>query len=169
MRSIVVILMAITLLVGCSSDSPVGVEPATSPSTGRVEQLSSGQLTPFQGSWVSLPGPPAGPGVISLTGHGVATKIGKNTFTSQLTVDPLTGVQVGSTTLTAANGDELTFDFVGISFPPDAEGNLVFSGDWTFVSGTGHFVDVSGSGTYEGSFNLVLGEGMVSQVGTIGW
>jgi len=68
--------------------------------------------------------------------------------------------------ITAANGDELEFDFHGGSMT-DAAANITFSGDWEIVGGTGRFGNAQGGGTYEGSANAISGRGEWSLGGTI--
>jgi hypothetical protein len=58
----------------------------------------------------------------------------------------------GSVTLTAANGDSLTFDYEGLLNPVTGEGN----GTLTFTGGTGRFADATGNATFRARINLGL-------------
>lgn len=58
----------------------------------------------------------------------------------------------GTVTLTAANGDTLTFDYIGTLNPATGEG----IGTFEFKGGTGRFADAKGSGTFEALINTGL-------------
>ena len=58
----------------------------------------------------------------------------------------------GSVTITAANGDTLSFDYVGLLFADTGEG----VGTFTFTGGTGRFAHASGSGTFDALIDLSL-------------
>lgn len=57
---------------------------------------------------------------------------------------------VGSVTLTAANGDELTFDYVGVLDANTGAGD----GSFMFVGGTGRFAGATGEGTFHAVIDL---------------
>ena len=138
---------------------------------------SSGGARPFKGQWLTtfaFPGPgtpgcdgdPA-TGILVIEGGGVATHLGRNTFVADSEAG--LGTQCGHTVVTAADGDELEFDFEGGLTLPDPDLNIEFFGTWTITGGTGRFSDAEGHGTYEGTANLLSGEGELRQVGTIGY
>jgi len=58
----------------------------------------------------------------------------------------------GSVTITAANGDQLTFDYVGLLFAATGEG----VGTFTFTGGTGRFANATGGGTFDALIDLSL-------------
>lgn len=138
---------------------------------------SSEQARPFKAHWLTTFGPPgpgitgcdgdAATGIFVIEGGGVATHLGRNTLVADSEVG--FGTQCGHTVLTAADGDELEFDFEGGVSPPDPDLNIAFSGTWTITGGTGRFSDAKGGGTYEGTANLLTAEGQFSQVGTISY
>jgi hypothetical protein len=57
--------------------------------------------------------------------------------------------QVGTFTITAANGDTLDVIMEG-TVTPGSDGVVTFGGDITFSGGTGRFSDATGSGAYSG-------------------
>lgn len=137
---------------------------------------ASDQARPFRGQFLTTFTPP-GPGtpgcdsdplsgIFVIAGEGHATHLGRTTFVADSEANNL-GAQCGHTVLSAANGDELEFDFSGGSTPPDPEWNITFSGIWTITGGTGRFRDAEGGGTYSGTANLLAGEGELSQVGAL--
>ncbi len=102
-----------------------------------------------------------------LEAGGVATHLGRNTLVGVSEVSLVDGDQCGrDIVVTAANGDELWFDFDGIS-ATDATGLITFSGDYTITGGTGRFAGAGGSGTYEGSADSASTEGEWFMAGTI--
>jgi hypothetical protein len=56
----------------------------------------------------------------------------------------------GSVTIVAANGDSVSFDYVGVLDALTGEG----TGSFTFTTGTGRFADVSGQGTFDALIDL---------------
>lgn len=101
-----------------------------------------------------------------LPGVGKATHLGESTLYSDARGCPATSTQFGSLVFTADNGDQLFGDFSGqteLSFP-----NVRFYGNYQiFPTGTGRFEGVTGSGTYEGTANLILGKGTIEFNGTL--
>ena len=89
---------------------------------------------------------------------GLVTHLGRSTLTAVSEVFFPTGEQCGEAVVTAANGDELWFDFEGGS-ATDPTGQITFSGNWAITGGTGRFADAEGGGTYAGSANAASGQG----------
>lgn len=56
----------------------------------------------------------------------------------------------GSVTITAANGDSVRFDHVGVLNAATGEGTGMFS----FTGGTGRFAGVTGEGTFDAHIDL---------------
>lgn len=126
----------------------VGASPAAAeerPFHGRVEATWDNVFDAFTDT-------PA-----TFTGGGPVTHMGKTTQTGTLTLDPVPNADglypgYGSVTITAANGDKLTFDYEGLLNPITGEG----TGTFTFTGGTGRFVDATGGGTFDASIDLSL-------------
>lgn len=89
---------------------------------------------------------------LDVTGVGQAGQSGRVTIDGPSQVSFITGAQTGESTMTAADGSTLLFEFEGF-FVPSGQ-NATFFGSWTAVSGTGRFKGVSGGGTYEGTATL---------------
>jgi hypothetical protein len=83
------------------------------------------------------------------TAEGEATHLGRFTWVSVEFADFCTipgGVAViGSFTMTAANGDELSGEYTTVGLFDEA-GNLIIHGTYEFNGGTGRFSDASGNG-----------------------
>jgi hypothetical protein len=106
---------------------------------------------------------------VEVTGCGIATHLGLTTVGSiNEEVNLLTGVGTATFHIKAANGDELVMEFV-MSFVPTETG-FTFTGDWSVSSGTGRFVQATGTGTLEGWANFTGptdGVGFFAMDGTI--
>lgn len=108
-----------------------GVGPGPGPCLGVVVQL------PF--------------GCVTVTGSGQATHLGAITEAAVVVVDfstlnPVTGCadEIRTSTLTAANGDQITLQGPGRVCGDQTQGS---GGDyWSVISGTGRFAGVTGSG-----------------------
>jgi hypothetical protein len=90
-------------------------------------------------------------------GEGNVTHMGKVAQAGTLTLQPVQiapGVFPGSgtVTFTAANGDKVTFDYVGKLNSVTGEG----IGTFTFTSGTGRFRGVSGGGNFYALIDVSL-------------
>jgi hypothetical protein len=116
---------------------------------------------------------PCGPGCLALEipGSGTATLLGKVTIAGPSRVNLINGTQTATSTLTAANGDQLVLDIAGTAqfTGPNPDDPVTFTGEWTVQSGTGRFQAASGSGTYSGSSAGPSGEftltGTISNIG----
>jgi hypothetical protein len=91
----------------------------------------------------------------NFVGSGPVTHMGYTVQQGDLFFDgppDLTGFAhgMGSVTLTAANGDELTFDYVGVLDANTGAGD----GTFTFVGGTGRFAGATGEGTFHAVIDL---------------
>lgn len=159
--------LATMFLGACSNDSVVAPDgPELALSYGSTGETAAVEL-PFEGSWNTTFTPPdPNTGIFQIFLTGRAHYLGVNTGSGASSVGP-TGIQTGSTTYIAANGDELYMDYAGPASAPDAEGNLSFGGEYTFVGGTGRFEGAGGTGTYSGSANLFIGVGQTTQTGTL--
>lgn len=121
----------------------------------------------FETAFTFLSPPP----VLSLqiTGNGKATHLGKTTWFSNSTVDGtvVPNIQTGSMAFTGASGDQLLGSFAGTATPPDANGNVTFTGNFEITGGTGRYDGASGSGTYSGGANIFVGSGQLKFVGRV--
>ena len=86
---------------------------------------------------------------LNISGVGQARQGGRVTIDGPSQISFVTGTQEGESTMTAADGSTLDFQFSG-TFIPSGQ-NATFFGTWDAVSGTGRFQGVSGGGTYEGT------------------
>jgi hypothetical protein len=124
-----------------------GVSPAAAESLPFHGNVSATWDNIFDGLFA----PPA-----NFTGGGPVTHMGKTTQTGTLYLkqddsDPLFSGH-GSVTITAANGDQLTFDYEGLLNPLTGEG----SGTFTFTGGTGRFANATGTGTFDAWIDVSL-------------
>jgi hypothetical protein len=104
------------------------------------------------------------PGVIR------GTHVGSGTIfsTSQVDFSVFPFAQTTQAVITAANGDELHWDGVGIGFLVEGfPDSTVFNGNFTFVGGTGRFENATGGGTYAGSANTAAAQGQFDMEGSI--
>jgi hypothetical protein len=173
-----ILVLLLVMGVGCQSDNPLGLEDAPKAETATV--AGSGYekpMVPFHASEHNtiLVVPPfidetnsighfEFPGVIN------GTHLGQSTIDGIAAVDfgAIPFVETGESTITAANGDILTFAFDLLAFPGAGEGDVDFSGPFWFTSnGTGRFANASGGGTLVGTANTIAGVGQYDMDGEI--
>jgi hypothetical protein len=70
----------------------------------------------------------------------------------------------GSVTITAANGDEISFDFEGLLYAATGEG----IGTFTLTGGTGRFAGATGSGTFYALIDISQPENQSMHVDLLG-
>lgn len=160
-RSVAIAAMLILLsTVGCR-EGPAVTGPASvgAPASVHASDLTasaasrSNVCVPFRtngspGSVEITGGPPPAPLRITVSAEGRATHLGQYsswatgvvTFTS-----PTTAVFDGGGWFTAANGDQLDFEYSGDFFPGPVPGGL---GTYEIVGGSGRFEGASGSGAF---------------------
>lgn len=100
---------------------------------------------------------------LNLNGTGKASHLGKSTMHS-ISTDNTNGypwVQTGPHEFTAANSNKL-FGSHAVPAFPQPDGSVTFNGTWNITSGTGNYLGVTGSGTYEGSSVSADGVGEIS-------
>lgn len=104
--------------------------------------------------FAALPPTFGGAGLANFLGSGQVTHLGKAGQAGSLTLEEPVGPGIfpgsGSVTMTAANGDTLTFDFVGYLHAATGEG----IGTFNFTGGTGRFAGASGSGDFYALIDL---------------
>lgn len=175
-------------IVGCSGDTPLGTQNTDGDRPDALSELiaPAPRSVPFHASeqntievvppFLCLP-PDLGvtcdelnpiihaifPGVIE------GTHIGAGTIhsTSQIDFSVFPFAQTTQAVITSEDGDELNLDLVGTAVPGPNEGDIIFSGDFTFTGGTGHFSSASGGGTYAGTANTIAAMGQFDLDGVI--
>lgn len=94
-------------------------------------------------------GPPPAPLSITIEAEGHATHLGHyGSFASGVITFPAPTVALfdGGGSFTAANGDEVYFDYYGNFFPGPIPGGL---GIYEITGGTGRFDEATGSGVFQ--------------------
>ena len=142
-RPAIVFGLCLLLLLG------VGAMPAAAKSVPFGGRVSAVWDNIFDGLFA----PPA-----TFVGGGPVTHMGKTTQRGTLTLGAAVAPDVfpgyGSVTITAANGDQLTFDYEGFLNAATGEG----VGTFTFTGGTGRFADATGGGNFDALIDLSLPE-----------
>jgi hypothetical protein len=109
---------------------------------------------------------------VSFSGNGVATLIGRSANEGRIVI---TGpdrscsgglANIHTDTLTAANGDSLTFVAHNIACPTEP-GVFHGTGSWVITGGTGRFDGASGQGTARGRADFNEGRFRFTLTGTI--
>ena len=160
-------MLVATLLLGCH-DNPVAPDAHT-PSALRTATPSgpSAQLgvpnrivenhqpvcVPFRtngspGSVEITGGPPPAPLEITIDAGGHATLLGRYSSSASGVItfpSPTQAVFDGGGSFTAANGDEIWFEYFGDFFPGPVPGGL---GEYEIRSGTGRFEGATGAGLF---------------------
>lgn len=155
-RGILMRHVVLTLCVFVAAGSGQRLDSATSPTAAAFgaasTRVQTGTDLPFRGSFTSEDEftPPNARGTLT----GTATHVGRFDAILEAVIDGNTSTSVGTFTLTAANGDQLsgTFEGVGEFIGPT---QVKLTEEATIVSGTGRFEGATGT------FTLV-------RVGTIG-
>jgi hypothetical protein len=80
-----------------------------------------------------------------------------------------TGLFTNTTTYTAANKDELDTTFAGFTTSPLGSLEITFTGEETFVGGTGRFENATGTTTADGSATLQADQSGVGEYRMKGW
>ena len=123
--------------------------------------VAAGNMRPFHGDVVAtwdnifngLFAPPA-----TFTGTSLVTHMGLTAQEGTLFLGPpdenFVAPGFGTVTMTAANGDQLTFYYEGSLYALSGEG----IGTFTFIGGTGRFANATGSGTFYALIDTSLAE-----------
>jgi hypothetical protein len=127
---------------------------------GASESPAAAKSLPFKGSvsatWDNI-FDAFGPDGATFEGGGPVTHMGKTTQTGILFLSSKPNADGrfpghGSVTITAANGDQLTFDYQGLLDPVTGEGK----GTFCFTGGTGRFANATGRGIFDALIDLSL-------------
>jgi len=123
----------------------------------------------LQGHEIDTPqgGPPPTTLIVDGSATGIATHLGRFSFTYQLTVNLATGTATGSARLIAANGDSVYTTVAGSSELTATPGVVSITEINTIIGGTGRFAGAQGSFTVERLLDLVTGFTSGSFHGTI--
>ena len=167
--------LAMTLLVGCSEETPMTPNTAAELASDGVDQKGAGEAGPalMQGNntvpihmevWntIEIVPPYDDPDITHaiFEGGGNSHPFGPFELFSESVIDnsvyPF--LQVTTYVFTFRNGDELHANSAGEG-EADAFGNPIFYGDITFSGGTGRFSDATGTGTYSGTADIAAGTG----------
>jgi hypothetical protein len=105
--------------------------------------------------------------VVALTGDGVASHLGRFTATLHGVVNLATGAGEGTFVLTAANGDQISGEFVGQATPTANPDLASIEERATITGGTGRFAGASGEFTIERTLNRPAGTSLGTLDGTI--
>lgn len=161
-------IVALLLMIGCSiQDSQL--EDDVNLKSGNKHPV------PFNATF-SVWSEPATPGpTIDLTvfGSGNATHLGNSevVVTETITTVTIPWTATASVVITAANGDELHFDYSSVidpsALPPAGNGDLVIVGECVVNGGTGRFENATGTFIYNGIFNVISSTGTAHFSGTI--
>jgi hypothetical protein len=109
---------------------------------------------------------------VTVNGTGEATQLGRTSESSSPLVDTSTNPAPGcfsetrTTTLTAANGDQLTLAGPGLDCNTSAT-TASTSDTWTVTGGSGRFTGAQGSGTDSASVDLTNGNAVSVYTGTL--
>jgi hypothetical protein len=132
--------LGLGLLLLAANPSPAGPPPL--PFQGRVTAV-------WDNIFLALVDPPA-----TFTGGGPVTHMGNTRQAGSLVLEAPIGPGVfpgyGSVTITAANGDKVMFDYVGVLDALTGEG----VGTFTFTGGTGRFAGATGGGTFDAQIDV---------------
>jgi len=120
------------------------------------------KLVPFSGSLQAhepfvFEGPPPGTLVVSGSGDGIATHLGRFTLTWAFRVNVADGTGAGTVTFIAANGDQLFTTSVGSSEPLDTPGVFRIVEIQTILGGAGRLANAKGSFVVERLTDLNTG------------
>ncbi|HEV8083335.1 MAG TPA: hypothetical protein VGP55_09050 [Chitinophagaceae bacterium] len=175
--SVLLTLFACFYFISCKKESVTTPDNQSTSNATLSSKINAGSKTnsvkvPFKGSYSTTAQIQHGPPILqqTITGTGNATHLGESVFVATVTVNLTTPppFQVnGTTTFTAANGDQFYTIVTGTNTPT---GNGTSRADLlhTIVGGTGRFVNASGSFTgialnnQANSTNTVVFDGYIS-------
>lgn len=160
------------LLAGCAPESSLTAPDA--PATIDVAAMRSAVPLTLKGTVTAQEAstfdPVTNRVIIRLTGGGNASLLGRYTFTADISLDPTTGIGIGTITLTAADGSTIdaSLNGLGIFLP----GNMADITEWaTITGGTGRFSRASGEFRIMRLLDFATGrsEGTIDGLIASGW
>ena len=163
--------LVLVAAAGCMNESPVAVDPASSPPELIPPAPATAPFYAHQENTIVVVGQIGTVLYAEFPGVVQGLHIGSGTIFAESQVDfstfPFT--QTTQSVITAADGDELHANLAGFAYPVvDFPDSVVFDGTFTFVGGTGRFATATGEGTYSGSANTAgEGAGQYDMVGVI--
>jgi hypothetical protein len=153
------LLLAGTVLLfsSCKKELRDDNSPSSDLLSSYQKQNKPQKTVPFKANFTATPvviqaPAPGTPLIILSTGTGEASHMGKTTFEARITIDvfgPQPNLSPATFTLTAANGDQIFMNSIGIVSPPDANGVTMVTLTNTITGGTGRFADAKGTLTGE--------------------
>ena len=143
-----VLLSIVALLMGCSTDNIM--QPQTVDTISGQQKNNQRAKVPFKGIYRTKA--TLGQTMITNTGEGRATHLGKSTITAIHTY-PNPNFN-GTVEFVSASGAKLVGELNGTSQPPDANGIARFSGDVVITGGTDRFANASGHLDVKGWVNF---------------
>ena len=99
----------------------------------------------FQGNDAVTPGSSSTMIVVTTTGTGIGTLVGRFSFIEEVTASLETGLLTGTALWTAANGDTVSTTVFGSAAPSDNPNYLKITETHTITGGTGRFTGAQGS------------------------
>ena len=127
---------------------------ACAPAVRGAEPFKSRVTANWDNVFAALPPVLGGLGQANFAGMSQTTHLGRAAQRGNLALGaplaPTVFPGSGSVTLTAANGDQLTFTYTGQLFADTGEGKGTFS----FTGGTGRFAKAKGEGTFYALIDL---------------
>ena len=130
---------------------------------------AAGKEVPFRGSFrgVDIADVQFPKLFVDGSGSGNATHLGRFTLAYELEVDLITHETFGSSVFTAANGDNVLTDIIGLGAPTENPDVVFVVEAHTITGGTGRFAGATGSFIRTYLLNLVTGVTSGSFDGTI--
>lgn len=139
---------AASVPVGSNAGNTVATATAVGPAVAEPGVCVPFKVNGSAGSVEIAGGPPPAPLEITLSAGGHATHLGQYSSSAIFVVtfpSPTVAVFDGGGTFTAANGDEVRFEYSGDFFPGSPAGGF---GDYQIVGGTGRFEGATGIGVF---------------------
>ena len=127
----------------------IAASSACSQNAFGAEPFQSRATVTWDNIFAAFPPQFGGAGQANFSGISQTTHLGRATQGGTLALHPTSANDIvipgdGTETITAANGDQLTFKFTGNLYVLTSEGK----GTFTFTSGTGRFAQATGGGTF---------------------
>ena len=108
----------------------------------------------------------------TITGSGKGTHLGVISLLAKDCITPMQNyfISIGNLTITAANGDTISGHYSG-SFIPTDNPSIYMYDNFTMqiTGGTGRFTGAAGSGTLEGTSNIITGQGVIESTMSISY